>query len=331
MPTEAAWRGVRIRLAGIALLIFMSGLVYAYFLSIPAVLAVPLAVAFAVEAVFYVATVWETPRRLLERRFGTLALAALMTASGILPYAIYAAPAGVFRWTGLAEVAALAAVVSFWFVVLPKKPAVSLVFVLLVAAGWLTGIFQPLYGQPAPRLKLGILGQMMWTRLAVAAVLSVARFEIKGFGFLPSRREWGAGFVNFLLFLPAGVLLGWLLKFAGFNPKPYEWWQTLGLALATFLGMLWVVALREEFFVRGLLQEWLSAWTKSDAAAVAIASVLFGLVHLPFRGFPNWQFAILATVAGLCYGRAYLTTRSVRAAMVTHALVNTTWRVFFPS
>lgn len=331
MPTEAAWRGVRIRLAGIAPLIFMSGLVYAYFLSIPAVLAVPLAAAFAIEAVLYVATVWETPRRLLERRFGTLALASLMTASGILPYAIYAAPAGVFRWTGLAEVAALAAVVSFWFVVLPKKPAVSLVFVALVAAGWLTGIFQSLYGQPAPRLKLGILGQMMWTRLAMAAVLSVARFEIKGFGFLPSRREWTAGAVNFLLFLPPGLLLGWLLNFARFNPKPYEWWQTLGLALATFLGMLWVVALREEFFVRGLLQEWISGWTKSDAAAVAIASVLFGLVHLPFRGFPNWQFAIIAGVAGLFYGRAYVQTRSVRAAMVTHALVNTTWRVFFPS
>jgi hypothetical protein len=151
MPTEAAWRGVRIKLAGIALLIFMSGLVYAYFLSIPAGLAAPLAVAFAVEAVFYVATVWETPRRLIERRFGTPALAALMTASGVLPYTICAAPAGVFRWSGLAEVAALAAVVSFWFVVFPKRPAAGVVFVALVTAGLLTGIFQPLYGGRAWR------------------------------------------------------------------------------------------------------------------------------------------------------------------------------------
>lgn len=307
----------------------MSGLAYAYFLSIPATLALPLAVAFAVEAVFYVATVWERPRRLLERRFGTLALAALMAASGILPYAICAASAGVFRFGGLAEVAALAAVVSFWFVVFPKKPAFSLAFVALVAAGLLAEVFQPLYGQPAPRLKLGILGEMMWTRLAMAAVLSVARFEIKGFGFLPSRKEWSAGFVNFLLFLPAGAVLGWLLNFARFDPKPYEWWQTLGLAVATFLGILWVVALREEFFFRGLLQEWVSAWTKSDAVALAAVSVLFGLVHLPFREFPNWQFAIVAAVAGAFYGRAYIKTRSVRAAMVTHALTVTTWRVLF--
>ncbi len=329
MPTEAAWRRVRIGLAGILLLVCIAGLLYAYFLSIPARIAAPLALAFALEAVFYVATVWEAPRKLLERRFRAPALAAFLTASGVLPYAVYAAPAGVFRWAGLAEVAGLAAIVSLWFVVLPRRSAASVAFVALVAAGLLAGIFQPLYGQPAPRLKLGILGQSMWTRLAIAAVLSVARIEVKGFGFLPNRREWAAGLVNFLLFLPAGVLLGWLLGFARYDPKPYEWWQTAGLALATFLGMLWVVALREEFFFRGLLQECMSGWTGSDAAALAATSVLFGLVHLPFRSFPNWQFVILATLAGLCYGRAYMTTRSVRAAMVTHALVNTTWRVFF--
>ncbi|MGE5570109.1 MAG: CPBP family intramembrane glutamic endopeptidase [Rhodospirillales bacterium] len=330
MPTEAARRGVWIRLTGLALMIFVAGLIYAYFLSIPAALAVPLAFAFALEALFFVAVVWEPPRRLCERRFNRPALAALAAASGILPYLISAVPAGVFRWDGFASVAALAALVSFWFVLFPKKPALNLMFTAVVAAGLLADIFEPLYGQPAPRLKLGILGDMMWTRLAMASVLWVGRFEIKGLGFLPSRGEWAAGLKNFLLFLPAGLLLGWLLDFARFNPKPFAWWQTLGLALATFLGMLWVVALREEFFFRGLLLEWISGWTRSDAAALVIPSLLFGLVHLPFRGFPNWEFALIAAAAGLFYGRAYLQARSIRAAMVTHALVNTTWRVFFP-
>jgi membrane protease YdiL (CAAX protease family) len=307
----------------------MAGLIYAYVLSIPAALAVPLAVAFALEAVFYVATVWEAPRRLLERRFRPPALAGLMTLSGVLPYAIYAAPAGLFRWASFAEVAALAALISFWFVAFPKRPAAGVIFIMLVAAGLLAGIFQPLYGQPAPKLKLGILGDMMWTRLAIAAVLSVARIEVKGVGFLPTRKEWIAGVVNFALFLPAGVLLGWLLKVARYNPRPYEWWQIAALAVATFLGMFWVVALREEFFFRGVLQEWISGWAKSEAAALVVASVLFGLVHLPFRSFPNWRFVIVAAVAGLFYGRAYIKTRSVRAPMVTHALVNTVWRVFF--
>jgi membrane protease YdiL (CAAX protease family) len=235
----------------------------------------------------------------------------------------------VFDWSWLAGVAAMAALLSFWFVVVPKRPAANLAFIVLVAAGLLAGIFQRLYGQPAPKLKLGILGELMWTRLSIAAVLSIARIDVKGFGFLPARKEWAAGTTGFLLFLPIAALLGSVVDFAHFNPKPLEWYQTIGLAAATFLGMFWVVALREEFFFRGLLLEWISGWTKSNAAALAVTSVLFGLVHLPFPPSPNWRFVLLATVAGLCYGFVYLRTRSVRAAMVTHALVNTVWRVFF--
>ena len=94
--------------------------------------------------------------------------------------------------------------------------------------------------------------------------------------------------------------------------------------MLTFLGMLWVVALREEFLFRGLLQEWFDS-----PVGLVMVSLVFGLAHLPFRGFPNWRFAILATVAGLFYGRAYLKTGSIRAAMVAHALTNVTWKVFF--
>lgn len=302
----------------------MGGLLYAYLQSIPGWVAAPLIAAFGLEAVLYVTACWETARRMVERRLRGPALAAAMALSGVLPYVIYAAPTGVFRWTALGEVAALAAVVSFWYVALPRRAAVNLAFMALVAAALLAGVFQPLYGQPVPRLKLGILGELMWTRLAVMSVLSIARIEVKGFGFLPARKEWVAGFTNYLLFLPVGAVLGWLLKFAAFHLPPREWWHTIGLALLTFLGMLWVVALREEFFFRGLLQEWLDSWT-----GLMAVSVLFGLVHLPYRGFPNWRFAILAAVAGFFYGRAYLGARSVRAAMVTHALVNTTWKVFF--
>jgi uncharacterized protein len=324
MPKEAAFRGVAVRLIAILLLASLGGLAYAYLQSIPAWLAAPLAAAFALEAVLYATVCWETARRMVERRLQGPALAASMALSGVLPYVIYAAPTGMFRWTALGEVAALAALVSFWYVALERRPAVNLAFMALVAAALLSGVFHPIYGQPAPRLKVGILGELMWTRLAVMGVLSIARIEVKGFGFLPARKEWKAGFTNYLLFLPVGAVLGWMLKFAEFHPRPLEWWQTLGLAVLTFLGMLWVVALREEFFFRGLLQEWFDSRT-----GLVAVSVVFGLAHLPYREFPNWRMAILAAVAGVFYGRAYLGARSVRAAMVTHALVNTTWKVFF--
>ena len=97
---------------------------------------------------------------------------------------------------------------------------------------------------------------------------------------------------------------------------------------ATFAGVLWVLAVAEEFFFRGLIQQLLSRLLGSNTAGLVFASVLFGLAHLGYREFPNWRFALVATLAGVFYGRAYLQAQSIRAAMVTHALVVTVWKTF---
>jgi membrane protease YdiL (CAAX protease family) len=99
---------------------------------------------------------------------------------------------------------------------------------------------------------------------------------------------------------------------------------------ATFFGILWVTALSEEFIFRGLLQQWLGAWTRSSVAALGIASLLFGASHLGTSHiFPNWRFAIVATVFGLFCGLCWRRTRSVQASMLTHAIGATLYRVFF--
>ena len=96
--------------------------------------------------------------------------------------------------------------------------------------------------------------------------------------------------------------------------------------VATLLGAYWVVAYSEEFFFRGVLQNLLGKRLPA-AAAVGVTSILFGLVHLNYsRHFPNWRIALLAGIAGVCYGLAYRTARSVGASMVTHAVVVTLWK-----
>ena len=297
--------------------------------NIPATALVPLVAAFVTEACLFALPVIEGARKSIERRFGRPSLAFLMTASAALPYCLYALPDGVFRPASLAAILALASVASFWYVFFPRRPAIDLAYIALVAAVMLLYPFQRVYGTPAPGLPLAILGQLMWTRLAIFECLAIAQMHPGGFGFLPNRREWAAGTIHFLLFLPIGALAAWALKLVRFHPPRGDWRITALIAVGTFLGMLWVVALREEFFFRGLVQRWRGRWLGNDWAGLAVASVLFGLLHLSFRGFPNWRFAILATLAGAFYGRAYLTTGSVRAAMVAHALVNTVWRVLF--
>ena len=104
---------------------------------------------------------------------------------------------------------------------------------------------------------------------------------------------------------------------------PNFWWR----APLTFIGILWVVGLAEECLFRGLLLHRLRA-TMRPLHALALSSLAFGLAHLWFPPFPNWKFVILASVAGLFYGRAYLEARAVRASMVAHALTVTAWRTF---
>lgn len=89
-----------------------------------------------------------------------------------------------------------------------------------------------------------------------------------------------------------------------------------------------MLALAEEFFFRGLLQQWLTAWTRSEWVGLIAASLIFGSVHI-FLHFPNWKLAVLASLAGICYGLAFRRAKSIRASMVTHALVVTTWKIFF--
>jgi membrane protease YdiL (CAAX protease family) len=92
---------------------------------------------------------------------------------------------------------------------------------------------------------------------------------------------------------------------------------------------LWVVALSEEFFFRGLLQQWLEGWTGNATAALITTSVIFGSAHLGFhRTFPNWRWAIVAGILGLFLGLTWRSARSVQASMVNHALIVTVWRVF---
>jgi len=306
-----------------------AGIVYARVLDLPARLAAPIVAAFLWEASFYLTLAFAEVRAAIEQRWRPPLVGAGLAASAVLPYLVYALPTGTFHWTSAAILAALAVVAAFWFLMLPRNPFWDAAFVVLMAAVVLGKLFSRIYLSPVPGVHLEILGQLAWTRLGIWIILSFRRQEGIGFGFIPVRAEWLSGIRQYLYFLPLGLPLGLVSGVLRFQPVQMEWWKAAGLAAGTFLGILWVVALAEEFFFRGLLQQWFSNWLHSRTAGLILASVAFGLVHLPFRGFPNWGFALIATIAGVFYGRAYFQSGSIRAAMVTHALVVTTMRVFF--
>lgn len=256
------------------------------------------------------------------------ARAALVIASTApISYAVYSIPLGLFSWLAFFGLFAAAAVASFWYVVTGPRSAADICFLLLMAGPIISDVFELAYLDPAPRLPMNILGRLMWYRIGILAVLAIRRMDGIGFGFLPQRADWAIGLRNFLGFIGIGLAAAILLDFVSLRPVAMEP-RTLLLAVATFLGTLWVLAVAEEFFFRGLLQQLLTRALRSPVGGLLLASVIFGLAHLWYREFPNWQFALLATLAGLFYGRAYQQAGSIRAPMVTHALVVTAWRVF---
>ena len=296
-----------------------AGVLYARSKGIPAWVAVPVLAAFLIEYPFYLVPAFSEVRRRFERH-----LAWFLVLSFVAPYVVYASATGQFRWWALVQLAALAAALSLWYKILPASAPVDAAFLMLVAAVVLRGYFDPIYTSPAAGLHLEILGHLALTRLCAMIMLVERRVPGVGYGFLPGLAEWRIGLRHFLYFLAAGIPLAWATRLVRLGPGMPAW-----KTAATFAGMLWVVALSEEFFFRGLLQQWMANWTGRPAVALACTSILFGAVHLGFRGFPNWRFALAAAVAGWFYGRAYQQAQSIRASMVTHALVVTVWRVLF--
>ena len=117
------------------------------------------------------------------------------------------------------------------------------------------------------------------------------------------------------LALPAGISTGFLM-----------WAPHVDARRLLLLPVLLTVttALAEELVFRGIVQRsienstrgtWWGRW-----AALAIASLLFGLAHLP-----DPRYVALATLAGAAYGLVYQRTGQLLAPVLTHALVDWLW------
>ncbi len=249
-------------------------------------------------------------------------------AAAVLPYLVCCFGAVEFQWTGLARVIAVGLVLGLWFVVLPASRLTDIGYLALWAAvlvgRYFNSLFAPLHPEFRDLKNVILIPHLSMIAIAVTALLLQRRVAETGFGFLPDRREWRIGLLHFAYFVPIGLPLALLLRATHFAaPKPV-WYIA-----AMFLGMLWVASLSEEFFVRGVLQQWIEDWTLSRQGALLLTSAIFGLLHLWLGGFPNWKWAIVAGVLGWFCGRARNQAGSIRASMVTHALVATTWRAFF--
>jgi len=148
---------------------------------------------------------------------------------------------------------------------------------------------------------------------------------------LPERvhswRELGQVLVRvapvFLATVVVVMVLTLALGYVKFDPK----WTPLFFTWA--LANLFFTCLSEEAFFRGFVQRELAGLGAnrrvSVVIAIAVSSLLFGLVHLG----GGWKYALAATVAGVGYGIAYQRTQRIEASMAVHFGLNATHFLLF--
>jgi uncharacterized protein len=283
--------------------------------------------AFLLEAVFYLGSIFKETRAWLAQFRPARMQAVFLWVSALAPYLIFSLSTGTFERNSFYLLAGLTAVLSFWYALLPRRPAYDFGFLVIAAAPIVARVFARIYRSPDEHLQADILGHLMWIRLGIAALLVLRQWDPGAFGFWPRAREWRIGTLYYLISIIPIVLLAVGLHDVRFELRAGAWWQVAGIGIGTFFGILWVVALSEELFFRGVIER--AILDRSRVAAVLVSAILYGCSHLWVHQFPNWRRAAVGTLLGVVFGAIYAQTGSVRAPMVTHAFVVATWRIFF--
>lgn len=172
------------------------------------------------------------------------------------------------------------------------------------------------------------LGNLLLVDAGLYAFLGVRRLSGTGFDFHMRLSDWKTGLRELVFFAPAVIILGVTLGFI----HPHRNVPGVGTAIWIWAKIFIFVAIPEELFFRAWVQNLLERRI-GRYRALLVAAILFGLSHFNKRLTPwehfNWRYVILATVAGIFYGRAWREQRRVPASTITHTWVDWLWSWWF--
>ena len=281
----------------------------------------------------------EWVRRILPGGAERIAAAALLA----LPYFVLSIPRGEFHWP-LAVVLVGLAVLSAAMVERWKTPGNWADAFVLATAGLvidlgLLNTSGPLAtpGQTLWPPGLGGFPKMMMMNVALYCYLVVKPIAGVGYDLTPRLSDVKTGLRELLFYMPIVLALGFWLGFLHFHREMPRLWMAPAAWIFTFA----FVAMPEELFFRGLVQNLLERRMTRNLALL-VASILFGLSHFNKRSGGqflvaiaghtfafNWRYVLLATIAGIFYGRAWRDKRRLFASSITHTSVDTVWSLWF--
>jgi len=172
---------------------------------------------------------------------------------------------------------------------------------------------------------LRALNELLLVDAGLYGFLAIRQLTGTGFDFHLKWSDWKTGLRELAFFTPIVLVLGLALGFI----HPHRNLPGIGSALLRWVGIFFFTAVPEELFFRAWVQNLLERRVGRRAALV-IASVLFGLSHFNKRSaYFNWRYVLLATIAGIFYGRAWRERRRVPSSTITHASVDWIWGLWF--
>lgn len=247
-------------------------------------------------------------------------------APGVLvaSYVVFALPRGELRATYVLVLfgipVGLAALMEF---VPPTSMAVAWQdVVVLVVVG--APVEFRLLGNAWPHPGLSAMPKLLLVDTVLYVYLVIRRLPHVGFDFIARGRDLLIGLREFAFYAPIAIGLGLLLHFIHPNFIRRSFAEIAGAYLVTFF----FVAIPEELFFRGLLQNLLENRI-GRVRALIVTACIFGLSHfnkpLPF----NWRYVLMAAIAGVFYGRAWLDRRRLTCSAITHTTVDVVWGLWW--
>lgn len=293
--------------------------------------AAAIALALAIQATVFLAAGFPAARAAAESRWVPERLALGLSVFSVLPYALVALSSSTFTLAHLSIVVTACFALAFWYVVFPVRGDglrwQDILFIAVITFPQMMSrdfpILREIYVGPAPIERMDFLGKLTLFSLGALAMLSIRKIPRVEYELALRPRDWPGGLLYAAAFLPFGIGLGLALGYIQFGndfAANLDWFLAAGLVVANALGLYLGVAIPEELLFRGILQNLFTTTLRSRWAALAAASVLFGLAHWP-RRYPDFHFALLAAVAGIFYGLAYMRNQRVPEAALTHTLV----------
>jgi membrane protease YdiL (CAAX protease family) len=242
-----------------------------------------------------------------------------------IPYLLVACGAGVFRWGWFALYALLPVAIALLLGQAARADSaergnwrdflVLAVLGLAVDLRWFEGAW------PA---HLGVFNKILLLDAGIYGFVLIRQLGGTGFNLRLRLKDLAIGLREVAFYTPLALALGLSLGFLHWHGG----WPGIAPIAGAWLFTFLFIAVPEELFFRGWLQNLLEK-RLGRYGALFLTACLFGLAHFNKRAaLFNWQYVLMAALAGIFYGRAWRAERRVGVSAVTHATVDAIWSLW---